>query len=193
MCISEKSSNFAAEYFMFTNLFNMSVVRLGSLLLVVACFVGCTNSPQQVRRLNGKTEVDSLELAQLYFNMQMTNAADRQCLDYVKADTNEYTMDIVGFWYYKVLKNPTDTLKKGEIIDLHIQVYELNDSLVADVKESFTVGSNDLPVAVNRSLLMMCRGEQMHVITPWYVAYGVEGTSLISPYTNLKIILTLEE
>lgn len=191
--MSEKSSNFAAKYFLFINMFKINVLRVGWLLLLAAWLVGCSNSPQQVRRLSGKTELDSLELAQLYFNLQMTNAADRQCLDYVKADDKGYVMDLVGLWYYKELKNPTDTLKKGEIVDLHIQVYELNDSLVADVKESFTVGSNDLPIAINRSLLMMCKGEKMHVVTPWYVAYGVEGTSLISPYTNLKIILTLEE
>ena len=59
-------------------------------------------------------------------------------------------------------------------------------------RQLFTIGSGDLPTAINRSLTQMCMGEQMTIIAPWYTAYGIEGTSLIKPYTNLRIILTTQ-
>jgi hypothetical protein len=78
------------------------------------------------------------------------------------------------------------------MVTLQMSVYELNDTLVADMKEQMQVGSNDLPLAIYRSLQMMRAGEQMVVVAPWYAAYGVEGTSLIKPYTNLKFVITAE-
>jgi FKBP-type peptidyl-prolyl cis-trans isomerase len=36
-------------------------------------------------------------------------------------------------------------------------------------------------------------GDQMRIIAPWYTAYGVEGTNIIKPYSNLLIIITIEE
>ena len=76
---------------------------------------------------------------------------------------------------------------------LHLQISELNGNLIADTKSSFVVGAGDLPLAVTRSLKMMGVGEQMKIIAPWYAAYGVEGTKIIKPYTNLLIIVTVEE
>jgi hypothetical protein len=35
-------------------------------------------------------------------------------------------------------------------------------------------------------------GEEMQIISPWYTAYGVEGTSLVQGYTNVKIVLKVE-
>jgi hypothetical protein len=76
---------------------------------------------------------------------------------------------------------------------MHIQLYELNDSLVADIQESLQVGSGELPVAINRTLNNIRQGEQVQIITPWYTAYGVEGTSLLKPYSNLKIVVKVED
>ena len=74
---------------------------------------------------------------------------------------------------------------------LHLQIAELNGPLLADIEEPFVVGSGDLPVAINRSLKQMSRGEQLRIIAPWYTAYGTEGTRIIKPYTNLIITLTI--
>jgi FKBP-type peptidyl-prolyl cis-trans isomerase len=48
-------------------------------------------------------------------------------------------------------------------------------------------------MAILRSLKMMKHGEQMQIVTPWYAAYGVEGTTLINPYSNLKIVVSVGE
>ena len=194
MRISEKSSNFAADISMNTNLVNRKKVRWGALLLLLFGLLGCNKSPQPVRFLGEDKEPDSLILAQMKFNQQMVNAASVQCLAYVQEDKEkQYAQDEAGFWYTKVVKTDLDSLRQGEQVDMHIQIYELNDSLVADVKESFQMGQASLPMAILRSLKMMKHGEQMQIVTPWHAAYGVEGTTLIKPHSNLKIIVSVGE
>lgn len=194
MRISEKSSNFAADISMNTNLLNRTMVRLGALLLLLSGLIGCNNSPHPVKFLGKDKEPDSLILAQMKFNQRMVNAAAVQCLAYVQEDSGkQYAQDEAGFWYTKVVKTDLDSLRKGEQVDMHIQIYELNDSLVADVKENFQIGQAGLPMAILRSLRMMRHGEQMQIITPWHAAYGVEGTALIKPYSNLKIVVSVGE
>ena len=194
MRISEKSSNFAADISMNTSLLNRTMVRLGALLLLLSGLIGCNNSPHPVKFLGKDKEPDSLILAQMKFNQRMVNAAAVQCLAYVQEDGGkQYAQDEAGFWYTKVVKTDLDSLRKGEQVDMHIQIYELNDSLVADVKENFQIGQAGLPMAILRSLRMMRHGEQMQIITPWHAAYGVEGTVLIKPYSNLKIVVSVGE
>ena len=163
---------------------------IGLLLLSLA---GCHKNPQPVRHLGPKNEPDSLLMAQMLFNQQMASAADRQCIDYVTKNDLQYTQDEFGFWYSKTISTQLDSLTKGQKQNMHIQIYELNDSLLADIKESFEVGANSLPLAINRSLKIMRKGETMQMICPWYTAYGVEGTSLIKPYSNLKIVVRVGE
>lgn len=161
------------------------------LTIGLLAMVGCTQQPQPVRRLSEKQEPDSALLAQLAFNQQMGNAADKACSDWVKKDSATYVLDEFGFWYTKIVNQHTTPLQTGENILLHLQIAELNGPLLADIKEPFVVGSGDLPVAINRSLKQMSRGEQMRIIAPWYTAYGTEGTRIIKPYTNLVITLTI--
>jgi hypothetical protein len=124
----------------------------------------------------------------------MFNEASVQCLTYVQEDKGKrYVQDEVGFWYTKIATTKLDSLRMGEQVSLHIQIYELNDSLVADVWESFQIGQAGLPIAILRSLKMMRHGEQMQIVTPWHTAYGVEGTSLIKPYSNLKIVMSVDD
>ena len=163
-----------------------ALIGLGLLLLV-----GCGQQPQPVRRLNDKQGVDSILLAQMTFNMQMSSAADKACRDWVQKDSLKYTLDEFGYWYAKTTNNYSDTLQIGETAMVHLQIEELNGQLLADVKEVFAVGASELPVAVNRSMKQMGKGEQMRIVAPWYTAYGTEGTKIIKPYTNIVITLTI--
>lgn len=167
------------------------VWAIGCVLLAMGLMVSCTQQPQQVRRLHEQQECDSAMMAQMAFNMQMANAADKLCSAWVKNDSAHYTLDDFGFWYNKTLNLYSDSLQQGESVLLHLQMAEINGPLLADIKEYFTVGSGDLPVAINRCLKQMSHGEQMQIVAPWYTAYGTEGTILIKPYTNLIITLTI--
>ena len=155
--------------------------------------VGCTQQPQQVRRLSEKQEPDSALMAQMAFNMQMASAADKACREWVNNDSAAYVLDDFGFWYTKTISLPSDTLQKGQEVNAHIQITEINSNLMIDTKMPIVVGSGDLPTAINRVLKIMCVGEQMRIITPWYAAYGIEGTNTIKPYSNLIILLTISQ
>lgn len=167
-------------------------LRCGVVLMLLA-LVACHKEPQKVRHISQQEEPDSALMAQMAFNMKMAGVADRACGDWVKQDSLTYAQDDFGFWYTKTINLHADTLQKGEVVLTHIQVCELNGTLLADIEDYFSVGSGDLPIAINRSLRQMSRGEEMRVIAPWYTAYGSEGTALIKPYSNLIITLTTIE
>jgi hypothetical protein len=132
-------------------------------------------------------------MAKLQFNQQMAQAADRLCLEIVNADTLQYTIDDFGFWYTKTIITDLDSIHKGDTVELHIQISEIGGKMISDIKNQFIVRSGDLPLAIVRSLKTMRRDEQMRIISPWYTAYGVEGTSIIKPYSNLLITLQIEQ
>jgi hypothetical protein len=185
--------NFAAknESYMIRNRYKISYWIL---LFVVTLLIACQPQPQKAKHLSEEKELDSTMLAQLELNANLAAAADKECSAFVQADSIEYTMDDFGFWYTKTItSNTTDTIQRGEEVIVHIQINKLGGTLISDAKLTHIVGNGDLPTAITRSLKMMHYGEQMRIVTPWYTAYGVEGTKLIKPYSNLLIIITIEE
>ena len=176
----------------------MSIHKGNSVLVVLLAvlakaLVACQPTPQRVKHLSASQEVDSTLLAQMQFNMRMSDAADKACQMVIENDSLRYAQDDYGFWYAKIVARDGELLQQGQEVNLHIQLSELDGTLLADTKSCFTVGAGDLPLAITRALKIMNKGEQMRIIAPWYTAYGVEGTKLIEPYTNLLIILTIEE
>ena len=169
------------------------IALLLTMLLLSIAFVACQQSPQQVKHHNQPPTVDSALLAQMQFNTRMATEADKACLAIVEADTLQYTLDDFGFWYTKTIKLTSDNLQQGEEVNLHIQIREINGNLILDTKMPVIIGSGDFPIAITRALKTMCHGEQMRIITPWYAAYGIEGTSSIKPYSNLIILLTISQ
>ena len=156
-------------------------------------FVACQPQPQQARHLSKAGELDSVMMEQLQLNTHLADAADNDCALYVQNDSVEYAMDDMGFWYAKTIAANADTVQRGQELSLHIQVSELRGTLISDVKHHHVVGNGEFPTAIARSLNMMGIGDQMRIIAPWYTAYGVEGTNIIKPYSNLLIIITIEE
>ncbi len=175
------------------------LMRVGNrvLLLLLATLtwllVACQPTPQRARHLSGNPNADSVLLAQMQFNMRLSDAADRACRMVAETDSLRYALDDFGFWFVKTITQEGEELEVGQEVILHIQLCELDGSLIVDTKSSFVIGAGDLPLAIMRSLKMMVRGEQMKIIAPWYTAYGVDGTKIIKPYTNLLIILNIEE
>lgn len=167
-------------------------IRLVILIWAVS-LVGCQRQPQRARHLSEERDVDSITMAKLQFNQQMSQAADRLCLEIANADTLQYAIDDFGFWYSKTIITDLDSVHKGDTVELHIRISEIGGKMISDTKSNFVVRSGELPLAIVRSLKMMRKGEQMHIICPWYTAYGVEGTNIIAPYSNLFIILKVEQ
>jgi len=182
--------NFAAELF---NMLKNPHHTFYFTMLLIATFLGsCQKQPQKVRHLHEKT-VDSTMLAQMQINIHLADAADKVCREFVQNDSVTYAMDDFGFWYAKTISTTSDSIQQGQEIPLHIQIIEIGGTLISDIKHHYVIGSGELPTAITRSLRMMCIGEQMQIVAPWYTAYRVEGTSLIKPYSNLFIIITIEQ
>ena len=162
------------------------------MLLIASLLVSCQKQPQKVRHLHDKA-VDSTMLAQMQINIHLADAADKVCREFVQNNSVPYAMDDFGFWYAKTISTTSDSIQQGQEIPLHIQISEIGGTLISDIKHHYVMGSGELPTAITRSLRMMCIGEQMQIVAPWYTAYGVEGTSLIKPYSNLFITITIEQ
>lgn len=164
-----------------------------TMLLTATLLVACQKQPQKVRHLNEK-KTDSTMLAQMQLNIHLADAADKVCREFVQNDSTIYAMDDFGFWYAKTISSTSsDSIQQGQEIPLHIQISEIRGTLISDIKYQYIMGSCELPTAITRSLKMMCIGDQMHIVAPWYTAYGVEGTKIIKPYSNLFIIITIEQ
>ena len=161
--------------------------------LSLVLFVACQPQTQKAKHLGEDKQLDSIMMAQLELNTHFAEAADYDCSAFVQSDSLEYAMDDSGFWYTKTIVKSNDTIQRGQEVSLHLQISELRGALLSDVKHHHVVGHGELPIAITRSLKMMSIGEQMHIVAPWYTAYGVEGTTIIKPYSNLLIILTIEE
>ena len=166
--------------------------------MLITCLMlgmsGCRNSnPQQVRRLGEEAPVDSVLLLKMEFNQQMASAADKACLAWIKNDSNTYTLDDLGFWYKMDIKTNGQEIKSGQSVQLHVVVHELNGNLLADLEDYFVLGSDNMPIVMNRALKAMHAGEKITIVTPWYLAYGAEGKGIIKPYTNLLMTIEVEE
>lgn len=177
----------------------MNQSKINFLILILSIFTvfvhsSCQQKPQQVRHLGQEQEVDSSIIAKLQLNTHLAKLADEECIKIINNDsTSEYTIDDFGFWYTKIVTSNEDTIQEGEHILLHIRINDLNGNLISDTKIHTQLGASDLPIAISRSLKIMRMGEQLRIIAPWYTAYGVEGTKIIKPYSNLSIILTIEQ
>jgi hypothetical protein len=175
---------------------NISVGCASLVLVLLMVLSSCQKTPPQPVRILGEAEetVDSTMVALVEFNKQMTTAADAQCAEYAKKEGLQYVLAKEGFWFCKTRTTEREFLTKGQVVNIRLQVYELNGQLIADVSETFEIGSasKPLPLAMDKALKMLRQGEQIQIIAPWYTAYGVEGIDEIKGYTNLKIVIGVE-
>ena len=170
-----------------------------SLLSFVLILCSCNPAPQRARHLHDTETTDSTLLRQMQLNIHMADLADRECLRAIEHDSLHYTLDDYGFWFARTRNAHGDSIHNGDNVSLHLRIYNLRGAqpdsahLIADVQDHFTVGADNLPAAIARTLLQARRGEEYQLIAPWYTAYGVEGTTLIPPYTNLRICLNIRQ
>ena len=172
-------------------------IKILVVLAMSISLIGChrkEQEPQKVRHLHTPQKVDTIAMAKLQFNRQMTEAADQACNAFVEKDLYKYTKHIDGFWYTKTITKNSKPVQKGQELLLNLQINELNGETILETKDfHHVVGNGDLPRAITRSLHTMNIGEEMRIIAPWYTAYGVNGTNIVQPYSNLLITLTIQE
>ena len=64
--------------------------------------------------------------------------------------------------------------------------------MLQDIEGVYAIMHLDMPIAVEEAVVDMYEGEKAVVYAPWYVAYGMQGTNVVKPYTNVRFDVTLK-
>lgn len=168
-------------------------ITFGVFILGLVYLQACTPTPQRAKHLNECCTSDSTLIKQIQFNLHMADLADKSCQEFVKKSHLTYALDDSGFWFTKIVTTDSDTIKRDQEVLLHILITELDGTVLSDTKDYFIISEGYLPTAISRAVKNMKLGEQMHIVAPWYSAYGREGTAIIKPYSNLLISITTEQ
>ncbi len=148
------------------------------LLLIVfssVLFAGCGKRKPQLPSNKKQTQVDSTMLAMLEFNQTLVEKADAQLAEFVTDAEQDYVRHELGFWYKKTQSAQGDTLAVEQIVNIHYTVSKLDSTICEDVIETITLGKKQTIACIEAMLLEMCIGEQVEILSPWYLAYGQAG------------------
>ena len=63
---------------------------------------------------------------------------------------------------------------------------------ISDLHLGYTIGKQELPIAIEFSIREWHRGCRIRMFVPWYSAFGMQGTNDIPPYENVMIELELK-
>ena len=153
--------------------------------------VGCHRStaPQSPSRRNGEvTQVDTALLAMMTYNERMAEAADNELIKHIEQQELSFAQTEIGTWVSQKKKNNIgDTPQKDERWVIRLIIKDLDGNLIEDTEQTYTIGHNELPVAVTNALSEMHHGEEVLVLAPWYTAFGQQGKKGVPPYTNVQI------
>lgn len=163
------------------------VIYICLLLLLVAC--GGKTKPQQPTYHNGWNRPgDSAVIQLVAINEKMANEADRQLAQHSAG----YALWENGSWV-SGWKEPEQPMRENERVRLQLQIYDMDDTLLEDILETVTVGQYDRMQALADILPEAQRGAKFSMLVPWYLGYGATGNEHVAPYTNLRIVVSIEE
>ncbi len=155
-------------------------------------FAGCNRTkPQSPSNRHGSSQEDSVAVAIVLMHQRMAEQADREILDYVKANNPETfaAFEFLRTWSRILVRTDNEKITDNTPLDLRLVVYDLSGSMLFDSREQLIIKDRDFIPSVRVTLLDMNIGEQAELLTPWYAAYGSTGNADVPPYTNLRIII----
>lgn len=158
-----------------------------TLLLLLTVLTGCYQKAPQIPsyRSGQSSTADTSLLQAIEINRHLAEEADRQL---ARSVHEGYALTETGYWA-KGLRYEESPLQEGQQVQLHLQVYQTDSTLLTDDRMTVTVGRTELPDAVTDALLQMNPHQQASLLVPWYLGYGSTGTPHVPPYTNLRIEL----
>lgn len=166
-----------------------------SILLLLCVIVCCSCHKTQPQSPSNKTiKKDSTELALMELNFRLAEEADREITQLIKnesTDTLTYTLHEAGFWYRYISSTKGSHFTDGNIVDIHIQIYDLENNLMLDSNEQITIGKRESAWCIDEAVKMMHQGSEMEILSPWYTGFGSTGNAYIPAYTNIKIKLSI--
>ena len=161
-------------------------------LLIVGCARQAPQRPSQ--RMGEAPQVDSVQLALLELNRQMTVAADQQLAQLAQAQDEPYALYEGNVWMTILDRGNEEegTPAPNEEWRVAMRIYDLNGRLLIDSDGSYRIGKQELPLGVEANIDELHRGGKARMFVPWYTAYGVTGTDAIPPYENVIIEIELK-
>jgi hypothetical protein len=174
----------------------MSGKQISIFVFILVLLCGCGGQgPQRPSQRKGETpQHDSTQLALLQLNKDLAESADKQLLQLVQTQDESYALYEGGAWITILDRGDTDspTPQRGEEWVIHMQVYDLNGKRLKDSEGTYTIGKQELPIAIEFSIREWHRGCRIRMFVPWYSAFGMQGTNDIPPYENVMIELELK-
>lgn len=155
--------------------------------------IGCQRTQPQRPSNRSVAEVDSTELARLYFTQRMAEEANTALAQFVGQLDSAYVLDERGYWYRFVERNEQgEHLQKEQQVLVHLLVFTLQNEALFDQQMLVKVGQGSVPAAVDNILLTMAAGERVSLLVPWYQAFGAIGNEQVPAYMNVRIDLQVD-
>lgn len=165
--------------------------KLHILLLLIAVLTACVGAgPQRPSQRNGKRadEKSDKDLALISLNQRLAAEADKEILAYVQTQSDSYAQMESGAWLRYLSRNDEgETPHEDEEWTVQLVVRSLQDSLLIDSEQTYHIGRETLPVAVEILLRELHHDESVRLICPWYVGYGIYGNEYVNAYQNVII------
>lgn len=135
-------------------------------------------------------------------NQRMAERADADIFAMVdslrKADGSEFVQLPCGAWKKRrdeaerLAALYADTPQMNEKWRVHFRTYTLDGDMLQDVEGDYTIKHYEMPLVLEEAVEDMYEGETAVVYAPWYTAFGVHGTDIVKPYTNVRFEVTLK-
>lgn len=172
--------------------------RVVSMLLVCFLLISCGGEgPQRPSQRSGQVKAeDSAAIALMEFNQRLAAAADDAVLRYVseRDDGKRFAQLPFSNAWERILcrgDEANGSPQKEELWTLHIQTYSLEGTLLLDSEQEYRIGRNELPMCVEFVINEWYHGTKVLMVSPWYAAYGMTGTSDIGAYENVLFEITV--
>ena len=115
-------------------------------------------------------------------NKNLVQNEEKIIQNHIKNDTaHKYYQSDLGFWYKYHQANTTDTLtpKKGDIVNIDFEIYDINENLIYDKDETtpkiYAVDKQEIMVGLRHAVKLMHKGETISFLFPSHMAYGYLG------------------
>lgn len=115
-------------------------------------------------------------------NKNLVQDEEKIIQELIKKDTAfKYYQSSQGFWYKYHEANTVDSLtpKKGDIVKLDFEIYDINEQLIYSKEETapkiYAVDKQEIMVGLRHAVKLMHQGETVSFIFPSHMAYGYLG------------------
>lgn len=154
-----------------------------------ACLVVALTSCHRVgpQAPANRQEEDTTGLAMSLMNMRLAQAADQQVIAWVQQADTTFTLEDFGYWFCIYRRTDGAQIEEHQQVELFYTTTTLDGQLIEDSQTVITVGRRETLWAIDNILPMLHEGEAVRIASPYYTAYGREGTENVEPFTNCII------